>query len=64
MRDEQKRLILRISTCNDVYIIDKITKNLNEIIFIAIMIDEMKNIFMNFEIALSSTKSSFTKNDI
>ena len=59
MRDKHEQLTLKISICNDVYIIDKIIKKLNEIILIATMIDEMRNIFMNVENIMSFTKSLF-----
>ena len=59
MRDRHERLTLKISICNDVYIIDKIIKKLNEIILIAIMIDEVRNIFMNVENIMLFTKSLF-----
>ena len=59
MRNKHERLTLKISICNDVYIIDKIIKKLNEIILIATMIDKMKNIFMNIENIMSFTKSLF-----
>ena len=59
MRDKHERLTLKVSICNDVYIIDKIIKKLNEITLIAIMIDEVRNIFMNVENIMSFTKSLF-----
>ena len=49
MRDRRERLVLRTFACNDVYIIDKITKKLNEIVLIAVMIDEIKDIDDVFE---------------
>ena len=44
--------MLKVFVFNNVYIINKITKKLNEIIFIAIMIDNVINVF----IVLSFTK--------
>ena len=46
MRNKKKRLMLKIFVFNDVYIINKITKKLNEIVFIAIIIDNVKNVFV------------------
>ena len=61
MRNKKKQLMLKISICKNIYIIDKITKKLNEITFIAIIIDKIKNIFTNNEIVLLFTKFLFTK---
>ena len=61
IRNKKKQLMLKVLICNNVYIIDKITKKLNEIIFIAIIIDKIKNIFTNNEIVLLFTKFLFTK---
>ena len=52
IRDNREQLILRIFVCNNVYVIDKVTKKLNKIIFIAIIIDNIENVL----IVLSFTK--------
>ena len=52
IRDKKKRLMLKVLAFSDVYIINKITKKLNEIAFIAVMIDDVINAF----IVLSFTK--------
>ena len=42
--NKSKRLVVRISICNDVYVIDKISNALNEKTLIANMIDDVKEI--------------------
>ena len=46
MRDKKKQLMLKIFVFNDVYIINKITKKLNKIVFIIIIIDNVINVFI------------------
>ena len=65
MRDKKKRLMLRIFAFSDVYIINKITKKLNEIVFIAIMIDNVINAFIVLSFTKIESKIEFTNsNDV
>ena len=46
MHNNRKQLILKNFICNNVYIINKITKRLNKIILIAIIINNIENVFI------------------
>ena len=65
MRDKKKRLMLKVFVFNDVYIINKITKKLNEIAFIAIIIDDVINVFIVLSFIKIESKIEFTNsNDV
>ena len=65
MRDKKKRLILKVFVFNDVYIVDKITKKLNEIVFIVVMIDDVINVFIVLSFTKIESKIEFTNsNDV
>ena len=63
MRDKKKRLMLKIFVFNDVYIINKITKKLNEIVFIAIIIDNVINVFIVLLFTKIKSKIKFTNSN-
>ena len=63
MRNKKKRLMLKIFVFNDVYIINKITKKLNEIVFIAIMIDNVINAFIVLSFTKIESKIEFTNSN-
>ena len=57
--------MLKVFVFNDVYIINKITKKLNEIVFIAVMIDNVKNAFVALSFTKIESKIKFTdSNDV
>ena len=64
MRDRQGQLVLRAPVCNGVYIVDKVTKGLDEIALIAAMAGEVRDIFTNDETALPSTEPLSTESSI
>ena len=65
MRDKKKRLMLKVFAFNDVYIINKITKKLNEIVFIVIIIDNVINAFIVLSFTKIESKIEFTNsNDV
>ena len=63
IRNKQKQLTLKVTICNNVYIVNKITKELNKLIFIVIIIDNVKNVsivslFTNFELNIKFIDSN------
>ena len=63
IQNKQKQLTLKITICNNVYIINKVTKKLNKLIFIVIIIDNVKNVFIvslftNFELNIKFIDSN------
>ena len=65
MRDKKKRLILKVFVFSDVYIVNKITKKLNEIVFIAVMIDNVINVSIVLPFTKIESKIEFTNsNDV
>ena len=48
---------------NDVYIINKVTKKLNKIAFIAIMIDNVINVFIVLSFTKIKSKIEFTNSN-
>ena len=57
--------MLKVFVFNDVYIINKITKKLNEIAFIAIIIDNVINVFIVLLFTKIESKIEFTNsNDV
>ena len=46
IQNKQKQLILKTKVCNNVYIVNKITKKLNKLTFIVIIIDNVKNVLI------------------
>ena len=55
--------MLKIFVFNDVYIINKITKKLNEIVFIAIIIDNVINVFIVLLFTKIKSKIKFTNSN-
>ena len=63
MRDKKERLVLRAFAFSDVYIVNKVTKELNEIAFIAVMVDDVINasivlLFTKIESKIELTNSN------
>ena len=65
MRDKKERLMLKVFAFSGVYIVDKITKKLNEIAFIAIMIDDVIDAFIALPFTEIESKAELTdSNDV
>ena len=63
IRNKQKQLTLKVKICNNVYIVNKVTKKLNKLIFIVIIINNVKNVFIvslftNFELNIKFIDSN------
>ena len=63
IRDKKKRLMLKTFAFSDVYIVNKITKKLNEIAFIAVMIDNVINAFIVLLFTKIESKIEFTNSN-
>ena len=55
--------MLKVFVFNNVYIINKITKKLNEIIFIAVIIDNVINVFIVLLFTKIESKIEFTNSN-
>ena len=65
MRDKKERLMLKVFAFSGVYIVDKVTKELNEIALIAIMIGDVINAFIALSFTEIESKTELTdSNDV
>ena len=65
MRDKKERLMLKALASSDVYIVNKVTKKLDEIALIAVMTDDVINALIALSFTKIESKIEFTSsNDV